>query len=266
MIETTISVKELRSLTKKECEEIEVWDEVRGLWVSPQDSNYMYSGHVGWSSTKNPYAEINAVSIYQSWSRRYKLYAVPPKTLDFEKLSKIKFDFGENVDHKLCRDESELLHCMVNDFQNADIISGWNSEFADIPYIMKRIERVTPKLVNKMSFIGCPPPREGVTERFGSEEVTYKLYGRSHVDYMDAFKKFTFEGRTSYSLENIANDELDIPKMHYDGTLEELYHGTHRPSIHGVEWQATEEMDEMSRLNYQREFIRKEIEKRRLKN
>lgn len=228
------------------------------------DVEWNYSAAQGWSSTKNPYAELNGVSIYQSWTNRFKLYAVPPKTLDFNKLSKMKFDFGDNVDHKLCRNEAELLQCLVNDIQQADIISGWNSEFADIPYIMKRIERVIPKLANKMSFIGCPPPKEGTTEKFGNEEVTYKLYGRSHIDYMDAFKKFTFEGRTSYSLENIANDELDIPKMHYDGTLEELYHGTHRPHVEATLWEETENMEQMMRLNYQRELIRKEIERRKL--
>ena len=52
--------------------------------------------------------------------------------------------------------------------------------------------------------------------------------------------------------------------MHYDGTLEELYHGTHRPSVFNVKWEDTEDMGKMAQLNTQRELIRKELEKRGL--
>ena len=259
----TATAGELRNSIKQSAG-IEVWDEVRGVWTQLENSCYMYTGQVGWSSTSNPYAEINGLTIWQSWTKRYKVYAVPPPDLSFDELTQEKYDFGESVDYQLCRDEYTLLTHLVEDIQSADIISGWNSEFADLPYIIKRLERVAPKLLNKMSFIGCPPPKEGTTEKYGTEEVTYRMFGRSHIDYLSAFQKFTFSGRTSYSLENIANEELDIPKMHYDGTLEELYHGTHRPSVFNVKWEDTRDMDKMAQLNTQRELIRKELEKRGL--
>jgi DNA polymerase elongation subunit (family B) len=190
-----------------------------------------YKSSLGFSSPENPYAPINAVTIYQSWTKKYLTYAVPPKGWrvlkdDFHAKIKAlwaehKLGFEPNV--VLCVDEAELIREMVNDIQDADIISGWNSEFFDLPYIMKRIERVNPKLANKMSFIGCKPPKESTVERYGSPSIVYKLNGRTHLDYLDLFKKFTFEGRTSYSLANIAAEELDIPKLEYDGTLEQLY-------------------------------------------
>lgn len=260
--EKSSTAGELRALTTGEAADYKCWDEVRGVWTCVSNTCYMYTGETGWSSTKNPYADINALTVWQSWAKRYKVYAVPPPGLNYNELLKNPPEFRDDVDYTLCKDEIELLHHLVADIQNADIISGWNSEFADLPYIMKRIERLAPKLANKMSFIGCPPPKEGATEKYGNEEVTYKLYGRSHVDYLAAFQKFTFEGRTSYSLENIANEELDIPKMPYDGTLEELYHGTHRPSVLNVTWEDTLGADKMVRLNLQRELIRKELEKR----
>ena len=49
----------------------------------------------GWSSTKNPYGAITAVCIWQSWTQRYKLYAVPPPTLEFKKLKNEKPFFRE---------------------------------------------------------------------------------------------------------------------------------------------------------------------------
>ena len=62
-----------------------------------------------------------------------------------------------------------------------------------------------------------------LVEVFGNEEVAYELKGRTHIDYMDAFKKFTFEGRTSYSLASIAADELDVEKIDTGLSFEEMY-------------------------------------------
>lgn len=188
-----------------------------------------YKSSIGFSSPENPYAPINAVTIYQSWTGAYLTFAVPPRGWsDSDFMKKIealwaehKLGFKPNI--TLCKTEEELLRHLVAEIQDSDIISGWNSEFFDLPYIMKRLERVSPKLVNKMSFTGCKPPRETKVERYGTPTIVYTLNGRTHLDYLDLYKKFTFEGRTSYSLANITAEELDIQKLHYEGTLEELY-------------------------------------------
>ena len=81
-----------------------------------------------------------------------------------------------------------------------------------------------------MCFVGCKKPRQGEVDKFGSPEITYTIYGRSHLDYKDLFEKFTFEGRESYALANILAEEVDHGKLHYEGTLEQLYHGTYNPT------------------------------------
>jgi DNA polymerase elongation subunit (family B) len=191
-----------------------------------------YNSKHGFSSPENPYAPINAITIYQSWTREYLTYAVPPKgwkgtqeslQLEIDKLwAEHKLAFKPNV--TICKTERDLLLYMLGDIEDADIISGWNSEFFDNPYIIKRLERVLGKrALAGMCFKGAPPPKERVVQRFGSPAITYTLYGRTHLDYLDLFKKFTFEGRVSYSLANIAAEELDVPKLDYPGTLEQLY-------------------------------------------
>jgi len=217
-----------------------------------------YKSSIGFSSPENPYAPINAVTVYQSWTGEYWTYAVPPKGWmdDGTFQDKIKAMWEE---HKLgfkpnvilCNNEIELLTAMLDDIQSADIISGWNSEFFDLPYIMKRLERVLPKLAHKMCFIGCRPPRENTVERFGSPAIVYSLNGRTHLDYMDLFKKFTFEGRTSYSLGNIAAEELDVPKLDYPGTLEQLYN---RDFVHFVTYNARD-VEVITKLEEKYKFI-----------
>lgn len=189
-----------------------------------------YTSKLGFSSPENPYAPINAVTIYQSWMKQFLTFAIPPPNWNdedfFTKVDELckEHKLGFTTKITLYKNERELLHSLVNSIQDADIISGWNSEFFDLPYIIKRIKEISPKLVYKMSFTGCPEPKEGLTDHYGTESITYQLYGRTHLDMLDLFKKFTFEGRASYSLANITAEELEVPKLHYNGTLEELYH------------------------------------------
>lgn len=197
-----------------------------------------YSSKIGFAGPSNPYARINAVTVFQSWSKRYNTYVLRPILDDKsvwagseqdlydeieELVKKGELKQVDNLTIKICRHEVELLECLVADIQDADIISGWNSEFFDLPYIVRRIELQAPHLLNRLCFMGCPPPKPKQVERFGSQEMVYVLSGRTHLDYLDLFKKFTFEGRTSYSLGNILQEEIGLSKIHYDGTLEQLY-------------------------------------------
>jgi DNA polymerase elongation subunit (family B) len=185
---------------------------------------------MGWSTVANPYAPINAVTIYQSWTEKYITLLLPPKGYDRSKfeievaaeMAALKMDFMPEF--ILCVNEVDLLIRMVEAIQNADILSGWNSEFFDIPYIMRRLERVAPKLVAKMSFVGARPPKAQTVMRFGEENVTYKLFGRTHLDYLDLFKKFAQDVRyPTYSLGFVGEAEVGAPKVHFEGHFEEFY-------------------------------------------
>jgi len=185
---------------------------------------------LGWSTVQNPYAAINAVTIYQSWTQQYITLLIPPKGYKIENfnaevqavMAELKMDFAPEF--ILCKNEIDLLQRFIESIQNADLLSGWNSEFFDIPYIMARLERVTPKLVPKMSFIGARPPKKNVVMRFGEEALTYKLSGRCHIDYLDLFKKFAQDVRyPTYSLGFVGNAEVGAPKVEFDGHFEDFY-------------------------------------------
>jgi hypothetical protein len=60
-------------------------------------------------------------------------------------------------------------------------------------------------------------------ERFGATSHTYDLIGRVHMDYMQLYRKYTYEERHSYSLDAIAEYELGETKTQFEGTLDQLY-------------------------------------------
>lgn len=191
------------------------------LHASLLDIEVDYKAELGFSSVANPYAPINAITIYHQWQNKYVTLAIPPESWRNKNLSDELLSLSNIF---LCKDEKELLLKLLDEIEDSDILSGWNSDFFDLPYIMKRLERVLGKpYLNKLSFEHANEPYFSEIEKFGNKEITGRISGRVHLDYLQLFKKFTYEGRSSYSLANIAEEELDIPKIEYDGTLEDLY-------------------------------------------
>jgi DNA polymerase elongation subunit (family B) len=183
-----------------------------------------YDRDLGFSSPENPYAPINAITFFHQWNKKYVTLAVPPKSWkgkDWDAL----LDKTLPSDVTLFETEKELLKAILIEIDNSDVLSGWNSDFFDMPYLVKRVEMVLGKEATKhWCFKGTPAPRFEEVERFNEKRTTVRLYGRSHLDYLQLFKKFAFGGRSSYALKNIADEELpDLPKLEYTGGLDDLY-------------------------------------------
>ena len=212
--------------------------------VEPPKLNYAfldievdYNPEEGFDTARpeNPQRPINAITIYKQWKGEYVTVAVPPPgvwpSLIFPDRttwpSELSLeDIGSDVVTRLhiVENERELLKITLDELENADVLSGWNSELYDLPYLVARTETLFGKTgAARWSFPGAEAPRFGKVEQFGSERVVVNIFGRNHLDYLRLFKKFTFEGRSSYSLGNIAEEELEIPKLDYDGTLADLY-------------------------------------------
>jgi DNA polymerase elongation subunit (family B) len=106
-----------------------------------------------------------------------------------------------------------------------DIITGWNSRFFDIPFLVNRIVRILgEKMAKKLSPWGWYKEHE--VNIFGNRQMqVFDLVGISSIDYMDAYKKFTYVNQESYSLNHIAYAELGEKKLDYSeySSLHELY-------------------------------------------
>ena len=113
-----------------------------------------------------------------------------------------------------CRDEIDLIHQFLAfwERETPDVITGWNCELYDIPYIAGRIERILgEKEARRLSPWGNIRRRELVIK--GREQISYEIAGVSVIDYLDLYKKFTYKAQESYRLDHIANVELGQKKL-----------------------------------------------------
>lgn len=220
--EQELTVGELRKLSDADQSQVEVFDPKFNGWRKFNVSKYAYVGPTGFAGPKNPYAPINALTVYHTGKDEYITWAVPPKSWDWS--TKLPPELACVI---LCKDEAELLERFMAMLPELDVLSGWNSEFYDIPYITKRVELVFGQhAVSLLGFEGGPEPRWSERERFKHAKVkdpVVILGSRVHLDYMRLFKKFNLKTRQSFSLNAVGLDELNEPKVHYPGTLEELY-------------------------------------------
>ena len=149
------------------------------------------------------------------------------------------------VVYKKCIDEKELLIDFINHWatpsNTPDIITGWNSKFFDIPYLVNRINRIFgPELgeqnIKKLSPWGMVERREvRIAYKSMNRDETFEFQGISQMDYMEVFKKFgyAYGQQESYSLNHIAHVVLNEAKISYEehGSLNKLYEDDHQKFI-----------------------------------
>lgn len=140
----------------------------------------------------------------------------------------------ENVTFIQCRDEKDLLIRFIEFWSNdyPDVITGWNIEYFDIPYMVHRIDRILGnEWVKKLSPWSYVSRRE---TRLGNKiNVTYDISGIANLDYLHLYKKFVMKPRDSYKLDNIAHVELNEKKIDYSEyeSLLDLYKKDYRKFI-----------------------------------
>jgi DNA polymerase elongation subunit (family B) len=182
----------------------------------------------GFSPVTDPFNPITAISVYLNWLEQLVTLVVAPRHMSPETAREICAEFENTV---LCESETEMLKMFLDLIDDADILSGWNSEGYDIPYTVNRITRVLSKDDTRRFCLWGQFPKKRMFERFGAENETYDLVGRVHMDYMQLYRKYTYEERHSYSLDAIAEYELGERKTQFEGTLDQLYNQHFRTFI-----------------------------------
>lgn len=134
----------------------------------------------------------------------------------------------ENVIYKSFRTEYELLNDFINwwmiETNTPEVVTGWNSELYDMPYLVRRIDRILgEKLMKRLSPWGLVTERETIV--MGRKQISYDVGGITQLDYLNLYKKFTYKAQESYRLDYIASVELNQKKLDHSefDTFKDFY-------------------------------------------
>ena len=119
----------------------------------------------------------------------------------------------KDVTYFKCENEKDLLYDFLNFWRSnfPDIITGWNTEFFDIPYLVNRIKIVLGEDdAKRLSPWGDVFSKE--VYQMGRTQMVYDIRGIAALDYFDLYRKFTYTNQESYRLDHIAEVELGITK------------------------------------------------------
>ena len=159
--------------------------------------------------------EILAISIKDSYTGRIVVFGARP------------FDNKDSmVDYMHFRSEETMLMAFLQYWNEncPDVVTGWNVQLFDIPYIARRIDRILgEKFTKTLSPWKLISSREIVIK--GRKQIAYDLPGISTLDYFDLYRKFTYTNQESYRLDHIAFVELGQKKLDHSefDTFKEFY-------------------------------------------
>ena len=150
---------------------------------------------------------------------------------------RVAFGYGDfkvpdkSVIYIKCNDEIQLLtrFLMLWREYDPDVITGWNVDGFDIPYLVNRISQILgEEQSRKLSPWGIL--RERTIFSHGKEATVYIPVGVSVLDYQNLYKKFSPNQQSSYSLNNISHVELKEKKIDYSeySGLDDLYKNNHQ--------------------------------------
>ena len=169
----------------------------------------------GFPDVESASEEILAITIQDYTTKQIITWGVKPF------LNKQK-----NVTYHHCPSEHELLSHFINYWMQdvPDVVTGWNIQLFDIPYICKRLNRVLgEKLMKRFSNWGLVT--EGEVYIQGRKQITFDVGGLTQLDYLDLYKKFTYKAQESYRLDYIAEVELGQKKLDHSefDTFKDFY-------------------------------------------
>jgi len=180
----------------------------------------------GFAPVEDPFMPITAITVHLQWLDMLVTVAMPPKGMDFNEANAMcKSRWGNEciLFPNSKQGECDMLEAFLDLIEDADIHSGWNSEGYDVPYTINRIQRVLSKDDTRRFCLWGQLPKRREYEKFGKLSETYDTIGRVHMDYLNLYRKYTYEERHTYRLDAIGEMEVGENKTVYEGTLDQLY-------------------------------------------
>ena len=178
----------------------------------------------GFPEVDNPVNQILTIAYKSSKDDTYRVWGMKPYDEAITALKHLKIEYRQFTE------ESSMLSAFIDYWaepdNTPDIITGWNTRFFDIPYMVARMAF----LLGEEKVRNLSPWRKIERREIfikGRQQITFDIMGIQHLDYMELFKKFayTYGNQESYSLNHISSVVLGEKKLDYSevGTLRDLY-------------------------------------------
>jgi DNA polymerase elongation subunit (family B) len=165
----------------------------------------------GIPNIENPNNEVTAVTLYDSVTKEY-IVLVLDKTGSRDNYKK------GDIDTYFFKDEIDLLYKFVDVYEaiRPTIITGWNSDYFDVPYLYNRLKQQCGNgIASRLSPVG--------KLKYSKFRKKWMIAGVSSLDYLDLYKKFTYGQQQNYRLDTIGRIEVGMGKIEYEGSLDELF-------------------------------------------
>jgi len=178
----------------------------------------------GFPEIDNPVNEILTIAYKSSKDDTYRVWGVKPYDESITQLKHLKIEYRQFTD------EQSMLQAFIEYWASPentpDIITGWNTRFFDIPYLISRMAFLLGEDIVRNFSPWRKIERRDIRVQ-GTVRTTFDIIGIQHLDYMELFKKFayTYGNQESYSLNHISSVVLGEKKLDYSeiGSLRDLY-------------------------------------------
>ena len=169
------------------------------------------SSEGGFPNVEDGDKEITAITLYDQTTIHYFVFVL-------DKKGKMSDSEKNDVSIKIYDDEDTMLMSFLDKWQECafTIVSGWNCDYFDFPYLYNRLKRcLGPKVAKCLSPIGVC--------YMNSWNKRMIIAGVSCLDYILLYKKYSGKNEPSYALAPIGKKVVGIDKVTYHGSLMDLY-------------------------------------------
>ena len=164
----------------------------------------------GYPNIEDPIKEVTAIALLDEVKDTYYCFI----------LDKDAVVQNENKDNTIILpylNEEDLLVAFLKKWDEVKptIVSGWNIDGFDFPYLHARLVRVLgEEVANALSPINIC--------YFNKYKNKMTIAGVNALDYLVLYKKYSGKNLTNYRLDTVAKEELKIGKIEYEGSLNDL--------------------------------------------
>lgn len=229
-------------------------EEVRTLIDLYYESDIASKGHrelyfdIETAKDENGYSTIQDVRTSITSIAYYDKQGNDRRVLLLDERKRIKQDAlqGDGYTIEIFRTEADLLTRFIGAFAEIapTIITGWNTDGYDIPYLLKRSKRVLgAQAIKKLSSVGIVD--------FNPKTEKWKIFGVSSLDYLKLYKNFTYTELPNYRLDTVGKTELGRGKVEYEGDLDILF----EQDIHKFAWYNMTDVDLVADLDDKLQLI-----------